>query len=134
MRWLSQLVAPGDQVYALSLQRLRRGPRGLFSSAQTPLITAVTTLLVSTIVCFLLARYLSDPIRHLRAATRSIAAGDLGVRVSGLLGTRRDELALLALDDLPPSRVARSVERAPSYDDPGHDRHHHRGEPHHRRL
>ena len=32
------------------------------------------------------------------------------------------------------SRVARSVERAPSYDDPGHDRHHHRGEPHHRRL
>jgi signal transduction histidine kinase len=98
VRWLSQLVAPGDQVYALSLQRLRRGPRGLFSSAQTPLITAVTTLLVSTIVCFLLARYLSDPIRHLRAATRSIAAGDLGVRVSGLLGTRRDELALLALD------------------------------------
>jgi len=98
VRWLSQLVAPGDEVYALSLQRLRRGPRGLFSSAQTPLITAVTTLLVSTIVCFLLARHLSDPIRHLRAATRSIAAGDLGVRVSGLLGTRRDELALLALD------------------------------------
>ena len=32
------------------------------------------------------------------------------------------------------SRVARSVECAPSYDDRGHDRHHHRGEPHHRRL
>jgi two-component system sensor histidine kinase CpxA len=54
--------------------------------------------MVSTIVCFLLARYLSDPIRHLRAATRSIAAGDLGVRVSSLIGARRDELAMLALD------------------------------------
>ena len=32
------------------------------------------------------------------------------------------------------SRVARSFERAPSYDDRGHDRHHHRGKPHHRRL
>ena len=56
------------------------------------------TLLVSAIVCFLLARYLSDPVRHLRAATRSIADGDLRVRVSSLMGTRRDELAMLAFD------------------------------------
>jgi len=61
-------------------------------------VTALATLLVSTIVCFLLARYLSDPIRHLRAATRSIAAGNLGVRVASLMGSRRDELGMLALD------------------------------------
>jgi two-component system OmpR family sensor kinase len=99
VRWLSQLVSPNDgETYALSLLRLRRGPFGMFSPTQTPIVTAIATLLVSTIVCFLLARYLSDPIRHLRAATRSIAAGDLGVRVSSLMGNRRDELGMLALD------------------------------------
>jgi two-component system OmpR family sensor kinase len=98
VRWLSQLISPSDETYALSLLRLRRGPLGIFSSTETPIITAIATLMVSTIVCFLLARYLSDPIRHLRAATRSIAAGDLGVRVSSLIGARRDELAMLALD------------------------------------
>ena len=99
VRWLSQLVSPNDdETYALSLLRLRRGPLGIFNPTQTPIITAIATLLVSTIVCFLLARYLSDPIRHLRAATRSIAAGNLGVRVSSLMGNRRDELGMLALD------------------------------------
>lgn len=97
VRWLSQLVSPTDETYALSLLRLRHGPLG-FNPAETPIVTAIATLLVSTIVCFLLARYLSDPIRHLRAATRSIAAGDLGVRVSSLMGGRRDELGMLALD------------------------------------
>jgi two-component system sensor histidine kinase CpxA len=97
--WLSQLVSPSDgETYTLSLLRARRGPLGMFRSSQLPLVTTIATLLVSAIVCFLLARHLSDPIRHLRAATRSIAAGDLGVRVSSLMGQRRDELALLALD------------------------------------
>ena len=83
VRWLSQLVSPnGDETYALSLLRARRGPFGMFRSTEAPVITAVATLLVSAVVCFLLARYLSDPIRHLRAATRSIAAGDLSVRVA----------------------------------------------------
>src|ERR1700733_11764100 len=98
VRWLSQLVSPNDETYALSLLRPRRGPLGIFNPTQTPIVTALATLLVTTIVCFLLARYLSDPIRHLRAATRSIAAGDLGVRVSSLMGGRRDELGMLALD------------------------------------
>jgi two-component system sensor histidine kinase CpxA len=97
--WLSQLISPSDgETYTLSLLRARRGPLGIFRSSQLPLVTTIATLLVSAIVCFLLARHLSDPIRHLRAATRSIAAGDLGVQVSSLMGQRRDELALLALD------------------------------------
>ena len=98
VRWLSQLVSPNDETYALSLLRARRNTLGTFRSTQVPIVTAIATLLVSAIVCFLLARYLSNPIRHLRAATRSIAAGDLGVRVSSLMGGRRDELAMLALD------------------------------------
>ena len=98
LRWLSQLVSPNGDTYALSLQRLRRGPLGAFRATGAPLVTVLATLLVSAIVCFLLARYLTDPIRHLRSATRSIAAGNLSVRVASLMGTRRDELALLAVD------------------------------------
>jgi two-component system sensor histidine kinase CpxA len=96
-RLLSRLVAPNNESFALSLSVLRP-PFGLFGPPETPIIAAVLTLLVSTIVCFLLARSLSAPIKLLRNATHSIAAGDLNVRVSGLLGTRRDELATLAVD------------------------------------
>jgi len=54
--------------------------------------------LISGIVCFLLARYLTKPISQLRAATRKIAKGDLSQRVSPLLGNRKDELRDLACD------------------------------------
>ncbi len=97
LRLLSQLVSANDQTYALSLLH-RPNLFGVFGSTETPIVTLVLTLLASTFVCFLLARYLSDPVRHLRAATRSIADGDLRVRVSSLIGRRRDELALLAFD------------------------------------
>jgi signal transduction histidine kinase len=99
-RLLSRLVAPSNESFALSLS-VQRPPFGLFGpfgSLETPIIAAVLTLLVSTIVCFWLARFLSAPIKLLRNATHSIAAGDLNVRVSGLLGKRRDELATLAVD------------------------------------
>lgn len=96
LRLQSQLVSPTNETYALSL--LHRPSFGLFNTLDEALIGVVAALLVSAIVCFLLARYLSDPVRHLRAATHSIAGGDLGVRVSALVGRRRDELALLAFD------------------------------------
>jgi len=50
-------------------------------------------LLSSGLVCYALARYLLAPITTLSEATRSLAQGDLGVRVGGSLGARRDELA-----------------------------------------
>lgn len=54
--------------------------------------------LISGIVCFLLARYLTRPISQLRLATRKISEGDLSQRVSPLLGNRQDELSGLAHD------------------------------------
>ena len=96
-RLLSQLMSPSNQTYALSLLH-RPNFFGVFGSTATPIVTFVGTLLASALMCFLLARHLSDPVRHLRAATRSIADGDLRVRVSSLIGQRRDELALLAFD------------------------------------
>jgi two-component system sensor histidine kinase CpxA len=58
-----------------------------------PLILAA---LVSGLVCFLLARYLTAPLGRLRHATEAYAAGDLGTRVAPTLGTRKDEVADLA--------------------------------------
>lgn len=98
-RLLSQLQTIGGDTYSLSLLRQRRGGLfGLFSTPDTAIIGGVATLLVSAVVCFLLARFISAPIGHLRAATRSIASGNLSVRVAGMLGRRSDELAMLALD------------------------------------
>jgi len=58
-----------------------------------PLILAA---LVSGLVCFLLARYLTAPLGRLRRATEAYAAGDLSARVAPTLGTRKDEVADLA--------------------------------------
>jgi len=58
-----------------------------------PLILAA---LVSGLVCFLLARYLTAPLGRLRRATEAYAAGDLDARVASTLGTRKDEVADLA--------------------------------------
>lgn len=51
-------------------------------------------------VCFsyLLSRYLTNPIRILRAATRKLAMGDLSTRIGLQKGKRRDELVGLAAD------------------------------------
>ena len=76
---------------AVTLGRVLRRPRVI----ATPLIVAT---IISGLVCFLLARYLTTPIQHLSRATRQFASGDLGLRVSPGLGRRRDEIADLARD------------------------------------
>lgn len=96
-RILSKLVGPAGESYFLSLSATR--PRfGMFGPVETPYVWGVLALLVSAVVCFLLARYLSAPIQLLRNATHSIAAGDLGVQVSKLMAHRKDELGALAVD------------------------------------
>jgi two-component system sensor histidine kinase CpxA len=51
--------------------------------------------LVSGLVCFALARYLTAPIQRLHRATEGYAAGDLSQRVGPSVGGRRDEIAEL---------------------------------------
>ena len=65
-----------------------------------PRVIAVPLLLgtlISALVCFLLARYLTAPIERLRRAAEAYAAGDLAQRVGPSLGGRRDEIVDLAL-------------------------------------
>jgi two-component system sensor histidine kinase CpxA len=78
-----------------------RGPIRRFGELEIPGVRAATliiALVVSAVVCFLLARYLTAPVDRLRDATQRIAAGDLNVRVLPSLKGRKDDLGLLAAD------------------------------------
>lgn len=55
-------------------------------------------MLISGLICYLLARYLVAPLVILRDATTRFAAGEHSVRVGFRIGTRRDETTELAKD------------------------------------
>lgn len=55
-------------------------------------------VLVSGLICYLLARYLTSDVRKLRAATQQLAAGDLSARADAPRGARQDEIAQLVRD------------------------------------
>jgi two-component system sensor histidine kinase CpxA len=61
-------------------------------------IPLVIAALISGLVCFLLARYLTTPIDRLRRATYHYANGDLAHRVLPSMNDRKDEIADLARD------------------------------------
>jgi two-component system sensor histidine kinase CpxA len=54
--------------------------------------------ILSALICFLIAHYLSKPIERLRDATHELARGNLDIRVGDNLGNRRDEIADLVRD------------------------------------
>jgi signal transduction histidine kinase len=58
----------------------------------------LAALLASGVVCLLMARYLTAPIRKLKSAVRRLAQGDLHVRIADGLGRRKDEFAALGRD------------------------------------
>lgn len=53
---------------------------------------------LSAVICFLIAHYLSKPIERLRDATHELARGNLDIRAGENLGNRRDEIADLVRD------------------------------------
>ena len=94
------LVGANSDTYHVVVGPVRQSPR-LFGELEQPGVPAATLLLaliVSAVVCFLLARYIVAPIDRLRHATRQMAGGDLNVRVSPSMGGRHDDLGLLATD------------------------------------
>ena len=74
------------------LPLLRQKPPG------TGLVILAMAVLVSGIVCYVLARYLTSDVQRLRAATQQLAAGDLNARADAPRGGRRDEIAELVRD------------------------------------
>ena len=84
---------PGDDMRG---QHRPPGPRG--GGRGIPLIPLLSGFLVSLLCAAGLAWYFAKPIRQLRNGLRSVAEGDLGVRVAKAMGGRRDELADLGND------------------------------------
>jgi len=76
---------------AVTLNRVLKRPRVI----AIPLLLAT---LISGIVCYLLARYLTSPIKKLRHATNKLATGNLNERIAPTLGNRKDEIVDLAND------------------------------------
>lgn len=83
------LLVPDFQ--AVTLNRVLSRPRVIA-------LPVVVAAIISGLVCFLLAGYLTRPIRRLSSATQQFAAGNLSLRVASTMGKRRDEVADLAHD------------------------------------
>lgn len=91
--WGRSVPGPSGKSY-IFVTRLRQPyqPRSL---ALRQLITA---LIVAGIIAYLLALYLTSPLKKLRSTVQEFAKGNLNVRVSPQLGNRRDEVADLGLE------------------------------------
>jgi signal transduction histidine kinase len=101
---VQQLTGPSGKEYTLIA---RLPARNFFTRDNSfPTLNLVVILITAGGVCYWLARYISKPISKLGVAARHLADGDLKVRVSAVLGRRRDEIGELGRDfDLMAERI-----------------------------
>ena len=83
-------------IYAVEATE-RRGPPSGIGPLGVVLRWSVS-LLVSGLICYLLARYLTAPILRLREASQQLAQGQLRSRAAAGMQGRRDELGALVQD------------------------------------
>ena len=67
-------------------------------SSDVRLVVLAFALVISGLVCWWLAHYVSKPLERLQSSARSLAAGNLEARVGEEFSSRRDELGVLARD------------------------------------
>ena len=89
---------PNGKRYVLMFSWERQPPQSLFWGSTPGYIRLTGLLFTAVLLCYLLALYLTSPIRKLREATNKLASGELSTRVAGRIGNRRDELSDLARD------------------------------------
>jgi two-component system sensor histidine kinase CpxA len=98
--WLAQVVI----LVGLEIFRPRSPvPRPPLSSPSPspfviPTPVLVAAILVSAVVCFLLARHLASPLKRVRDASGRLASGDLSARAGEMVRPRHDEIGDLVLD------------------------------------
>ena len=93
-----RVAGPSGRVYVF-VAEMPRGPVGAF---HWPLPVILyrwgIEALVSGVICFVLARYLTRPILRLRTAAAEIASGELSARADEKMEKRRDEIGELVHD------------------------------------
>jgi two-component system sensor histidine kinase CpxA len=87
----------GDR-YVLFVKWDRAQPTPFFGEANSRYLRLLGLFLTAMAVCYVFARYLSDPIIKLSDAAKKLAAGNLQTRVAPKIGNRGDEIAKLARD------------------------------------
>lgn len=88
LTWGRPVVAPSGKTY-LFVSRLRQPyiPRGL------PPWGIVLSVIAAGVISYLLALYLTSPVKTLKSVVQQFAEGNLDARVTPQLGNRHDELA-----------------------------------------
>lgn len=92
------VTSANGQAYAIVLELTGGLVQLLSQMSHALLLRFLAALAAVGLVCFLMVRYLTSPIRKLQGAVRKFAQGDLSVRVAPLIGRRRDEIAELGRD------------------------------------
>jgi two-component system sensor histidine kinase CpxA len=93
-----QVVSASGKVYAVLLELPGGLIQLLVQMSRALALRFAAALVASGLVCFLMVRYLTSPIRTLQAAVRKFTQGDLSVRVAPQIGSRQDEIADLGRD------------------------------------
>jgi len=96
-RNLIRLHGRDGKIYLLATE-LPFGPGAVHKTVLSFVLHWILVLAVSAAVCYLLTRWLTRPILHLRTASMQIAEGNLGARVESKLEKRGDEFGDLARD------------------------------------
>ncbi len=101
-------IGPSGRNYVFVAEMQRGGPFGAFRpGARTQLMRLTIAILISGLICYALAFYLTRPILRLRTASDRLAAGDLTARAGPEVARRRDELGDLVRDF---NRMAERIE------------------------
>jgi two-component system sensor histidine kinase CpxA len=86
------------------------GQNAMFGPNGVPGLGIFIGILVSGLVCYLLAQFLTSPILLLRQATQKLAAGDLSARAGGRASRGGDEISQLVRDfDLMAEQIEKLV-------------------------
>ncbi|MGA9503414.1 MAG: ATP-binding protein [Terriglobales bacterium] len=94
-RIIRQALTLDGKRYTLVLE-LPPGPRSFFGPNDLHLLGFA--IILSGVVCYLLSWSVTSPVRRLRAAAQSLAAGDLSARTGAPVGGPRGELTELMRD------------------------------------
>ena len=92
------VISGSDQAYVVLLELPAGLIQLLFQMYHALALRFAAALMASGLICFLMVKYLTSPIRKLQAAVRKFAQGDLSVRVAAKIGSRQDEIADLGRD------------------------------------
>jgi len=96
-RIMRQALTLDGKRYTIVLE-LPPGRRVFFGAHDIPGLWITIAVILSGLVCYLLAWSVTSPVTRLRQAVQGLAGGDLGARTGAPVGGRRDELTELMRD------------------------------------